>query len=37
MRKKLTETLTENMPHVTVKVKDLELVPLSELQELAPP
>jgi lipoprotein-releasing system permease protein len=34
MRKKLTETLTENMPHVTVKVKDLEPVPLSELQEL---
>lgn len=34
MRKKLTETLTENIPHVTVKVRDLEPVPLSELQEL---
>ncbi len=34
MRKRLTETLTENIPHVTVKVRDLEPVPLSELQEL---
>jgi lipoprotein-releasing system permease protein len=34
MRKRLTETLTENIPHVTVKVRDLEPVPLTELQEL---
>ncbi|HKD59404.1 MAG TPA: FtsX-like permease family protein [Terracidiphilus sp.] len=34
IRAKLTKMLTESMPHVTVKVRDLEPVPLSEIQDL---
>lgn len=34
MRAKLTKMLTESIPHVTVKVRDIEPVPLSELQNL---
>jgi lipoprotein-releasing system permease protein len=34
MRAKLTKMLTESIPHVTVKVRDLEPVPLSEIQDL---
>jgi len=34
MRAKLTKMLTESIPHVTVKVRDVEPVPLSEIQDL---
>jgi lipoprotein-releasing system permease protein len=34
MRAKLTTMLTEKIPHVTVKVRDIEPVPLSEIQDL---
>lgn len=34
IRAKLTDMLTESIPHVTVKVRDLEPVPLSEIQDL---
>jgi lipoprotein-releasing system permease protein len=34
IRARLTEMLTEQIPHVTVRVKDLEPVPLSELSDL---
>jgi lipoprotein-releasing system permease protein len=34
MRAKLTKMLTESIPHVTVKVRDVEPVPLSEVQDL---
>jgi lipoprotein-releasing system permease protein len=34
IRGRLTTMLTENIPHVTVKVRELEPVPLSELQDL---
>jgi len=34
IRAKLTKMLTESMPHVTVKVRDLEPIPLSEIQDL---
>ncbi|HEX7159516.1 MAG TPA: FtsX-like permease family protein [Edaphobacter sp.] len=35
IRQRLTTTLTESIPHVTVKVRELEPVPLSEIQDLA--
>jgi len=35
VRLKLTNMLTESIPHVTVKVRETEPVPLSELQDLA--
>lgn len=34
IRAKLTNMLTESIPHVTVKVRDIEPVPLSELSDL---
>jgi lipoprotein-releasing system permease protein len=34
MRAKLTKMLTESIPHVTVKVRDVEPVPLAEIQDL---
>jgi lipoprotein-releasing system permease protein len=34
MRAKLTKMLTESIPHVTVKVREVEPVPLSEVQDL---
>ena len=34
VRLKLTNMLTESIPHVTVKVRETEPVPLSELQDL---
>ena len=34
IRARLTTMLTESIPHVTVKVRDLEPVPLSEIQDL---
>jgi lipoprotein-releasing system permease protein len=34
MRAKLTKMLTESIPHVTVKVRDVEPVPLSEIQDM---
>ena len=34
IRARLTEILTEQIPHVTVRVRDIEPVPLSELQDL---
>jgi len=34
MREKLTKMLTESIPHVTVKVREVEPVPLSEIQDL---
>jgi lipoprotein-releasing system permease protein len=34
MRAKITETLTDNIPHVTVRVRETEPVPLSELEDL---
>ena len=34
IRARLTEILTEQIPHVTVKVKEIEPVPLSELTDL---
>jgi len=35
LRAKLTNMLTESIPHVTVKVRDLEPVPLSETNDLS--
>jgi lipoprotein-releasing system permease protein len=37
LRARLTRTLTESIPHVTVRVKDREPVPLSELEKLNSP
>jgi lipoprotein-releasing system permease protein len=34
IREKVTQVLTESISHVTVKVRDVEPVPLSELQDL---
>jgi lipoprotein-releasing system permease protein len=34
IRGRLTKLLTETIPHVTVRVRDLEPIPLSELQDL---
>jgi len=35
IRGRLTKVLTESIPHVTVKVRELEPAPLSEVQDLA--
>jgi len=35
IRQRLTTTLTESIPHVTVRVRALEPVPLSEIQDLS--
>src|SRR5215813_9977579 len=37
LRARLTRTLTESIPHVTVRVRAREPVPLSELQDLNSP
>src|SRR5262252_844571 len=37
LRARLTRTLTESIPHVTVRVRDREPVPLSELEDLNSP
>src|SRR5262245_66419846 len=37
LRARLTRTLTESIPHVTVRVKDLEPLPLSQLENLNSP
>jgi lipoprotein-releasing system permease protein len=34
IREKLTKMLTESIPHVTVRVREIEPVPLSEIQDL---
>jgi lipoprotein-releasing system permease protein len=34
IRRRLTTTLTESIPHVTIRVRELEPVPLSEIQDL---
>jgi ABC-type lipoprotein release transport system permease subunit len=33
IRRRLTTTLTESIPHVTIRVRELEPVPLSEIQD----
>ncbi|MCL2661043.1 MAG: ABC transporter permease, partial [Acidobacteriaceae bacterium] len=35
IRQRLTTTLTESIPHVTVRVRELEPTPLSEIQDLS--
>jgi lipoprotein-releasing system permease protein len=37
LRARLTRTLTESIPHVTVRVRDREPVPLSQLEDLNSP
>src|SRR5262245_45456568 len=37
LRARLTRMLTESIPHVTIRVKDREPVPLSELEDLNSP
>jgi lipoprotein-releasing system permease protein len=35
LRARLTKVLTESIPHVTVRVRDIEPVPLSDIQDLS--
>ena len=35
IRRRLTTTLTESIPHVTIRVRELEPVPLAEIQDLS--